>query len=133
MSPFCFSVDVYYEDTDAGGVVYHANYLKFLERARSKWLIKIGLQQSILLRENIAFAVSSLSAKYHKPAYFEDNLQIYSTISSCKHCSLVYQQEIKRKKELLLTAEVVIVCISTKNFRPQRIPEKIKNFYFHKS
>ncbi len=135
---FSWPVRVYYEDTDSGGVVYYANYLKFMERARTELLRSIGYQQDQLQQElGIIFAVRSASIQYKKPARFNDELNVVTSISSLGKASIYFKQSVflqasqhDRVPALLVEAEIKIACLHAKKFTPQGIPaaivEKIK-------
>ena len=129
MRPFVWHARVYYEDTDAGGVVYYANYLKFMERARTEWLRSFGLEQDHIARElNILFAVRSLSIEYKKPARFNDTLAISVEPYALKPASVSFNQIIKKQSDtadILSHADVNIVCLSADNFSPQPIPKNL--------
>jgi|TARA_B110000977_G_scaffold29239_1_gene37956 acyl-CoA thioester hydrolase len=121
-------IRIYYEDTDAGGVVYYANYLKFLERARTEWLRSFGFEQDQLKQqEGIVFAVRSVNINYIKAARF--NQQVISCVDdfSLKRASIAIQQSILMQagEATLVTAEVNIVCLDYEKFTPKPIPEKI--------
>ena len=123
---FKLTVKVYYEDTDAGGVVYYANYLKFLERARSEAIYTIGLTNTKLYNENeILIIVKSCKIDYKKPAKFEDKLQIQSSIKSTTKTSFIMHQIIKKDKEIITEADVHLVVVN-KDGKPCKIPEKLK-------
>jgi acyl-CoA thioester hydrolase len=103
---------IYYEDTDAGGVVYYANYLRFIEHARAEIGRTIGLDQSALARDQgIAFAVRSLEAEYLRPGYLDDALTIISAVESVRSAQVLFNQRIVRGDELLFTAKVRCVCV----------------------
>ncbi len=116
-----------YEDTDAGGVVYHANYLKFLERARSEWLRSRGFEQDRLIREERAiFAIRQVLADFLRPARFNDLLQVDVKIKNHGKASLRFEQQIYREsKEILCRAEVWTVCLDPETFRPRPIPKAV--------
>lgn len=121
--PFTWPVRVYWEDTDAGGVVYYANYLKFLERARTEWLSALGLEQDRLAREEgVVFVVRRVEADYLKPARFNDRLVVESRLQHLQRASLVMGQRILRGEEVLLEAQVKVVCVAYPDFRPAKIP-----------
>ena len=123
---FNFNVKVYYEDTDAGGVVYYANYLKFLERARSEAIYSLGFSNSGLFESHgILLIVKSCNIEYKKPAKFEDKLQINSEIISFTKTSFIMKQDIKRNDELISAAEIHLVAVD-KNGKPSKIPEELK-------
>jgi len=109
--------------TDAGGVVYYANYLKFLERARTEWLSALGLEQDQLARDaGVLFVVRRVEADYLRPARFNDRLLVRSRLIELGRASLVMGQEVLRGSERLLAARVQIACVEPVGFRPARIP-----------
>lgn len=117
---------VYYEDTDAGGVVYYANYLKFMERARTEWLRALGFEQTALAREHrVAFVVRSLSIEYLKPAAFNDELGVSVELARLGAGQMHVTQRIARAAEELATAHVRIACVNTVSFKPVRIPRDV--------
>ncbi len=128
MNAFEWPVRVYYEDTDAGGVVYYANYLKFLERARSEWLRALGFEQDRLMREDgILFAVRRVEIDYLAPARFNDDLRVEATVAGASRVSLDFAQRVIRPPEqTLVTARVQIVCLDAVRFRPKAIPQSIR-------
>ena len=120
-----FQVRVYYEDTDAQGVVYFANYLKFMERGRTEWLRKLGVEHDWLLREHgVCFALTGTGARFHRPARFNDQLLIRTCIARMGRASIAIEQEILRltDDELLCSADCVVACLDAQKFRPRRIP-----------
>ena len=125
---FTWPVRVYYEDTDAGGVVYYANYLKFLERARTEYLRDLGFEQDQLKQQHgIIFAVHSLSIQYRKPAVFNDALTVTADIVDRGRARLTFQQMITKDKDksVICSAEVSIACLNAEKFTPARIPDHI--------
>ncbi len=128
--PFHWPVRVYYEDTDAGGVVFYANYLKFLERARTEWLRSFGFEQDQLKSEyGIVFAVRAVDIKYLKPALFNQQLMVSVENIQLKQASMSMQQCISRsdenKIEFITKANVNIVCLHSEQFSPCPIPKPI--------
>ncbi len=124
---FFHNVKVYYEDTDSGGVVYYANYLKFLERARSEAIYSLGLSNKKLLEEHRALIiVKSCNINYLKPAKFEDNLKIISKIKVMTRTSFIMKQIVKRDNDTISEAEVHLVIVNEQG-RPIKIPEILKN------
>jgi acyl-CoA thioester hydrolase len=115
---------VYWEDTDASGIVYHANYLRFFERGRSDSLRLLGLGQRTLLDEGLAFVVRSLTLDFRKPARLDDALQIRSSVAELSGASLIMRQRLLREREELVTADVRLACIEPAG-RPRRIPSTI--------
>ena len=123
---FKYTTRIYYEDTDAGGVVYYANYLKFLERARSEAIYSLGLSNRELLeKEGIIIIVKSCNIEYKKPAKFEDEIQIISTIKEIKNSSFKMQQLIYKEKNVISEAVVTLVTVN-KEGKPVRIPNLLK-------
>ena len=119
---------VYYEDTDAGGVVFYANYLKFIERGRTEYLRDLGFDQGKITKEkNIVFVVKSLSADYLSPAYLDDMIQVQTNIKLTKNASLVFTQKILNleKNTVLFNAEVKVVSVLKNNLKPCAIPQEI--------
>ena len=119
---------VYYEDTDAGGVVYYANYLKFIERGRTEYLRELGFNQDSFAKEkNIVFVVKSLSADYLLPAYLDNILEVQTSIKLIKNASLVFAQKILNleKNTVLFNAEVKVVSVSRNNLKPCAVPQEI--------
>lgn len=126
---FVWPVRVYYEDTDSGGVVYYANYLKFMERARTEWLRARGLEQDALLQEQrVMFAVRSLTVDYHRPARFNDLLVVNSRIVEEGGASFLFEQTIQRdaSAEILCSARVRVACVDAETFRARRIPRQLR-------
>ena len=130
---FSWQVRIYYEDTDAAGVVYHSKYLNFMERARTEWLRQSGYSQMKLAdEEGIVFVVSSLNIKYIKPACFDELLCVNSKIITIDGAKLKFEQSISNPSdELICQADVNIVCVDTKTFRPKRLPNSIKVKFDH--
>lgn len=123
---FVWPVRVYWEDTDAGGVVYYANYLRFLERARSEWLRHLGIEQTELARrDGVVFVVRHVSADYLRPARFDDLLAVHCQVEELGRASLVMAQEVRRGEERLLAARVRIACVEQIGFRPAKIPPHV--------
>jgi acyl-CoA thioester hydrolase len=123
---FSIPVRVYYEDTDAGGVVYYANYLKFMERARTEWLRHLGFEQDELLeREGVLFAVRSVRLEFEQPARFNDALDITAQVTRRGGASLTFVQEVRRAHVTLCRGEIKIACLEAASFRPRPIPANI--------
>lgn len=121
-----FSVRVYYEDTDLAGIVYYANYLKFIERARSEWVRSLGVDQGRLRREEgIVFAVRRVEADYLKPARFDDELTVMTRPAGATGARIQLEQEVTRGGERLFVALVTLVCL-TDTGAPARIPAEIR-------
>lgn len=124
---FVFPIRVYYEDTDAGGVVYYANYLRFCERARTEWLRALGIEQQRLLTEDGSlFVVRSVRADYLAPARLDDSLSVESAIHDMRNVSVLFSQRISCEDKLLFTAEVKIVPVSSATGRPTPWPDAVR-------
>ena len=123
---FNFKVKIYYEDTDAGGVVYYANYLKFLERARSEAIYSLDYTNSSLLEKfGILLIVKSCNIEYKRPAKFEDKLEIFSEVESFTKTSFLMKQTILRNNELISQADIHLVVVD-KNGKPSKVPDVLK-------
>jgi acyl-CoA thioester hydrolase len=126
MDSFTIPVRVYWEDTDAGGVVYYASYLKFLERARSEWLRALGIDQVKLQREErLQFVVVEANIRYHRPARFDDELVVSVTLESLRGASVQMAQEVRRAGELLVSAAVRAACIDADTLKPRPLPKAL--------
>lgn len=122
---FIWNVRVYYEDTDAGGIVYYANYLKFYERARTEWLRAIDVNQHALLREHDAmFVVKNVSADYHAPAKLDDVLKLTLRIEKMGRASILFEQQAWCGEQLLNTARVKVGCVDSA-LRPRAVPPAV--------
>jgi len=130
MTTFDWQVRVYYEDTDASGVVFHANYLNFLERARTEMLRAKGFEHDGLLKdENIVFVVRSLAIDYLLPAKFNQLLCVKTQINALKKASFAFEQQIYCAEVLLCKATVLIACLEASSFRPTAIPENLRTAF----
>jgi acyl-CoA thioester hydrolase len=127
-APFRWSIRVYWEDTDAGGVVYHASYLRFLERARSEHLRHLGIEQETLRKDNnLVFVVRDIAIGFVKPARLDDLLDVSVVLTERRPASLVFQQRILRAADglLLVEARVRAACVDATSFRPRPIPDDL--------
>jgi acyl-CoA thioester hydrolase len=126
MAVFAIPVRVYWEDTDAGGVVYYATYLRFLERARSDWLRAQGIDQvALLYNERLQFVVVEANIRYHRPARLNDDLSVSVRIGERRGASIVFEQEIRRGtngSELLVSAWIRAACLAADSLRPRPLP-----------
>ena len=124
---FIWQIRVYYEDTDAGGVIFYANYLRFMERARTEWLRKIGFDHKILKEKyELLFAVKNLTIDYIKPGHLDDLLTVTSELLDSRKASLTFGQNIKNENsELLSEAKVKIACINSKTLKASPMPDKL--------
>ncbi len=121
-----FALRVWYEDTDLAGIVYYANYLKFIERGRSDWVASRGIDQLALReRDGIVFAVRRVEADYLRPAKFQDELLVTTSLTSITGARIVLDQEVRRAGEVLFRATVTLVCLTAAG-QPARIPAEIR-------
>ncbi|WP_300032012.1 tol-pal system-associated acyl-CoA thioesterase [uncultured Roseobacter sp.] len=120
-----FPVRVFYEDTDMAGIVYYANYLRYIERARSDWVREIGIDQLAMKAEGIVFAVRRVEADYVTPARFDDRLEVVTTMTQLTAARMVMSQKVLRGEELIFVARVTIVCIAATG-KPARLPAKLR-------
>ena len=126
MDEFTWPVRVYYEDTDAGGVVYYANYLRFMERARTEWLRALGFEQDALREQGYLFAVKNVAIDYRLPAKFNNQLEVTSRISGLGRASITFTQQVVRQQACLADARIVVVCLDAALFRPKALPDQLK-------
>ncbi|NIR60393.1 MAG: tol-pal system-associated acyl-CoA thioesterase [Gammaproteobacteria bacterium] len=128
MVEFHWPVRVYYEDTDAGGVVYYANYLKFMERARTEWLRRLGFEQDRLREEaGVVFAVHTVHVRYLHPARFNELLHVTVKIAEQGRTSLAFEQDVRAAagEPLFCTGSVRVVCLDVTRLRPHAIPQRL--------
>lgn len=125
-APFVWPIRVYYEDTDASGVAYHARYLHWFERARSEWLRAQGLSHRHLAEQfDAVFTVASLEVKYRRPARLDDALEVSVAVAQQRRASLVFEQVLRREDtpvEVLATASVTVACVDLEHFKPRAWP-----------
>ena len=125
--PFKWSIRIYFEDTDSGGVVYHSNYLKFMERARTEWLRSLQINQAELKKKDkIMFVVANVNIDYKKAARFNDELDIKTSLDKIGASRVDLTQNIMKNSDLYTSAKVSIACIHSETFKPKRIPKLIK-------
>lgn len=125
---FIFPIRVYYEDTDVAGIVYYANYLRFLERGRTEWVRELGVDQSILIDQGLAFAVTSVNINYLKAAKFNDLLEVITTVKSMGRASMIFEQYIRKQQQhdfIYCRAEVKVACIEMKTLKPKALPKQL--------
>jgi acyl-CoA thioester hydrolase len=126
MTEFNWPIRIYYEDTDAGGVVFYANYLKFFERARTEMLRQLGFEQDLLREQDgVLFVVRSVQVDYLKPARFNEKIDVSAKVTERKKTSLIFEQAITRQQDLLCTAEIRIACLDACSMKPKLIPHFI--------
>lgn len=128
---FSCSVRVYIEDTDAGGIVYYVNYLKFMERARTEYFRSLGYNKAGANRESYQFVVHSAQIQYKKPAKLDDELVVTAKIAKFSSASLVFVQQVLRNDVLLSEAEVKIACVDGASLRPVPIPDELRERLVH--
>ncbi|NJO18273.1 MAG: tol-pal system-associated acyl-CoA thioesterase [Thioploca sp.] len=123
MKEFALPIRIYYEDTDAGGIVYHANYLKYMERARMEWLRKLGFELTDLMQQyNLVLVVRKIAIDYFKPALFNEALDVTVKLNKLGKASMTLQQQVVRQSDILCMAQVRIAAINVVNMRPQPYP-----------
>lgn len=120
-----FDIRVYYEDTDMAGIVYHANYLRYIERARSDWVSQQGLDQNAMRADGVVFVVSRIEADFRAPARFDDRLIVETEVAAMTKARLVMNQVVKRGEDVLFTAVVTAAC-ATLEGRPTRLPARLQ-------
>jgi acyl-CoA thioester hydrolase len=124
---YSFPVRVYFENTDAGGVVYHSEYLKFFERARTEWLRHLGFDHQALARAHRAqFVVTAMAIDFMKAARLDDAISVSVHLESLGKVRCVFAQEIRREEELLVKAKVTVACVTGEGFKPCEIPETLR-------
>jgi acyl-CoA thioester hydrolase len=124
---YSFPVRVYFENTDAGGVVYHGEYLKFLERARTEWLRHLGFDHQALARNHgVLFVVTSMTIDFAKAARLDDTLAVSVRLESLGKVRCVFAQEVRREDEVLVKAKVTVASLTAEGFKPAEIPEALR-------
>ncbi len=126
LKEFRLPIRVYIEDTDAGGIVYHVNYLKFMERARTEFIRQFGFGKAALGGNNLAiFVVTDAQLKYRSPAQLDDQIVATASLASLRKASLVFEQKIWRGDELLCQGEIKVACVHHQSLRATRIPAEL--------
>ena len=134
MKDFSLRIRIYYEDTDAGGIVYNANYVKYLERARTEWLRSGGVEQDELLRQDVAFVVRHLDLEFLSPARFNELIDVTCSVMKPGAASVVFAQSVfAADGRELVRAKVKIACVSLSAMKPVLIPEKVKEVFINGS
>ena len=124
--PFAWPVRVYWEDTDAGGVVYHSNYVRFMERSRSEWLRHHGIDQAALrLSKGIQFTVVDMQIRFVRPAVYDDSLQVTTVLGVIRGASCAFLQQVLRDDTVLVEASVRVAAIDALNLKPRRLPASL--------
>jgi len=127
---FAWPTRVYWEDTDGGGVVYYANYLKFLERARTEWLRSLGFAQSDLVKDpGVIFVVTNINLDYRRPARLDDSLLVTCDLIPEGAASMTFAQRILRGEAVLIEGTVRVACLDAQSFRPRRLPAELVNAF----
>ena len=122
-----YSFQIYYEDTDAGGIVYHSNYLKYAERARSELLKEMGFSNTMLLQRHLGLVVRRAELDFKKPAKLEDTLTVETTVDKVAGASALLTQTVRKNKEELVLLKIQVVMIDTRTMAPARIPADVKS------
>lgn len=125
MNEFSMPVRVYIEDTDAGGIVYYVNYLKFMERVRTEFFRELGFGKAGANRESYQFVVHSAQIEYKKPARLDDMLEVSARLVKLRGASLFFEQEVRKNEDILSFAEVRIACVDGASLRPVPLPPEI--------
>jgi tol-pal system-associated acyl-CoA thioesterase len=124
---FSLALRVYIEDTDAGGIVYYVNYLKFMERARTEFMRSLGFSKDYIFNHDLMFVVRDVAVKYLKPAQLDDELQATARISALRGAVMVLQQSVRRGEEILAQGEVTIACVDRAGVKPRRLPGEMRD------
>ncbi len=124
---FSLPLRVYIEDTDAGGIVYYVNYLKFMERARTEFMRASGFGKHFIFNEELMFVVRTVAVDYHRPARLDDALTATAAIAKLGGASMVMRQQVLRGDEILAAGEVTIACVDQKTLKPKRLPSEMIN------
>jgi len=132
MKEFSWPIRVYYEDTDAAGVVYHSNYLKYMERARTEWLRSIGFSQQTLREESdTVIVIAEIDIKFLEPARLDDLIDVKSTLLKVTGASFLFDQIIEKSQTKLCSARVRGICLNALTFKPKRLPATLKSELSH--
>lgn len=125
--PFCWPVRVYYEDTDAAGVVYYANYLRYMERARTEWLRAQGYEQpELATAAGVVFVVRAANIEYLKPARFNDSLRVTVEVATVGGSRIRFDQRVWRGRECVTQAQIEVVCVDAQSMKPARVPAALR-------
>lgn len=123
MAEFSLPIRVYIEDTDAGGIVYYVNYLKYIERARTEFMRALGMDRAAIFNNELMFVVRDVSVTYHRPALLDDDLQATAALTAVGGASLTLRQCVLRGTDLIAEAAVSLACVSPQSLAPRRIPK----------
>lgn len=119
---FSFGLRVYIEDTDAGGIVYYVNYLKFMERARTELMRSIGFGKDYIFNHDLMFVVRDVAVKYLQPARLDDELTATASVRELRGASMILQQRVLRGEDILAQGEVTVACVERSGVKPRRLP-----------
>ena len=119
---FSHQLRVYIEDTDAGGIVYYVNYLKFMERARTEFMRSLGYGTGYIFSSDLMFVVRDVAVTYNLPARLDDELEVTASVVQVRGAALVFQQTVRRRDELLASGEVTVACVDRSSVKPRRLP-----------
>ena len=122
---FSFGLRVYIEDTDAGGIVYYVNYLKFMERARTEFMRSLGFGKDYIFNHDLMFVVRDLTVSYLQPARLDDELEATASVRQLRGASMVLQQTVRRGGEILVHGDVTIACVERSGVKPRRLPREM--------
>ena len=128
MNEFIVPVRVYYEDVDVAGIVYYANYLRYLERGRSEWIRDIGIDQSYLIEQEFAFVVTEVNIKYLKPARFNDMLEVVTEVEATGRARMLFKQIVRNKEQkdlIYVQADVSAAGINPRTLKPKALPKQL--------
>ncbi|MFT5575680.1 MAG: 4-hydroxybenzoyl-CoA thioesterase [Bermanella sp.] len=125
MALFSLPQRVYIEDTDAGGIVYYVNYLKYMERARTEFMRSLGYAKSTIFNADLMFVVAETQIKYLKPATLDDELAVSAAVLSVGGATMLFEQQVSRSDQLLCTATVHVACVDRHSLKPTRIPAEM--------
>jgi 4-hydroxybenzoyl-CoA thioesterase/acyl-CoA thioester hydrolase len=120
-------IRVYIEDTDAGGIVYYVNYLKYMERARTEFMRELGFAKTAVTDNGLLMVVHSANVQYRRPARLDDEIQIYTSIKQCARSYIVFKQQARRADEVLCDAEIKVACVKMTSMSPTALPKMIKD------
>ncbi|AMO57092.1 tol-pal system-associated acyl-CoA thioesterase [Endozoicomonas montiporae] len=131
-APFTIHQRIYYEDTDAAGIVYHANYLKFMERARTDWLRHIGMGHQIMKEQGRLLVVTRADVRFRQPARLDDEVSVTAEVSEVKRASLVFRQSVtlncgQSDEQLLCTGDFVVACLDSATMKPASITKALRS------
>lgn len=128
---FIFPVRVYIEDTDAGGIVFYVNYLKFMERARTELFRKLGFEKPALIADGLLLVVASSNISYKKPAQLDDELLISARVIKLARSYLELEQKVYRQGELLCEGQIKVACVTKERMKPSAMPENVQRSFRH--